>query len=72
VRPEDVRFAEHGGLAARVSAVEYLGADSIVTCAVADESIAVRAPGRVELREGTSVHLVWDPDDEHHFKGGLQ
>ena len=33
VRPEDVRLGD-SGLAARVTAVEYLGPDTIVTCAV--------------------------------------
>ena len=67
VRPEDVRLAESGGLAARVTAVEYLGADSIVTCASGTESMAVRAAGRVDLAEGKPVHLAWPPDARHLF-----
>jgi sn-glycerol 3-phosphate transport system ATP-binding protein len=67
VRPESVRLAESGGLAARVTAVEYLGADSIVTCAVGTESMAVRAPGRVELAEGKPVHLAWPSEAQHVF-----
>src|SRR2546426_7910486 len=59
VRPEDVRVTEDAGLDARVVTVEYLGADSIVTCAVNDETIAVRAPGRVELLAGAVVRLAW-------------
>jgi sn-glycerol 3-phosphate transport system ATP-binding protein len=67
VRPEDVRLAATGGLAARVTAVEYLGADSIVTCAVGGETVAVRVPGRVERAGGETVHLTWPPDAVHRF-----
>jgi sn-glycerol 3-phosphate transport system ATP-binding protein len=67
IRPEDVRLTGSGGLAARVTAVEYLGADSIVACAAGTESIAVRAPGRVDLAEGKPVHLAWPRDAQHVF-----
>jgi sn-glycerol 3-phosphate transport system ATP-binding protein len=66
VRPEDVRFADTG-LAVRVRSVEYLGADSIVTCAADGETIAVRAPGRVELAEGKNAHLAWPAEAQHFF-----
>jgi sn-glycerol 3-phosphate transport system ATP-binding protein len=66
VRPEDVRFADTG-VAARVVGVEYLGADSIVTCALGSETLAVRAPGRVDLAEGKSTHLTWAPAAQHYF-----
>jgi sn-glycerol 3-phosphate transport system ATP-binding protein len=52
---------------ARVASVEYLGADSIVTCAAGTETIAVRAPGRVELAEGKSTHLAWAAAAQHYF-----
>jgi sn-glycerol 3-phosphate transport system ATP-binding protein len=68
VRPEDVRFSDADGLAARVASVEYLGADSIVTCAVGAETLAVRVPGRVELPPGATVHLAWNPDAVHRFE----
>src|SRR5204863_6098098 len=62
VRPEDVRLTDDAGLAARVLTVEYLGADSIVTCAVETGTVAVRAPRRSGLREGAAVPLAWNPD----------
>ena len=68
VRPEDVCLGEAGALAARVVAVEYLGADSIVLCAAGAETIAVRAPGRVQLVPGAAVRLGWDPDAVHLFE----
>src|SRR5205823_7667991 len=67
VRPEEMRLIDGAGLAARVVTVEYLGADSIVTCAAGAEMLALRAPGRVELSDGTPVRLTWHPDAVHLF-----
>src|SRR5205823_8992258 len=66
VRPEDMRFAD-AGLPIRVTSVEFLGADSIVTCAAGGESLAVRVAGRVELAEGKSAHVTWTPEAQHLF-----
>jgi sn-glycerol 3-phosphate transport system ATP-binding protein len=67
VRPEDIALSSGPGLAARVATVEYLGADSIVTCSAGGQTLAVRAPGRVELSEGASVTLAWKPEATHLF-----
>jgi sn-glycerol 3-phosphate transport system ATP-binding protein len=67
VRPEDIALTSGPGLAARVATVEYLGADSIVSCAVGRQTLAVRAPGRVELLEGAPVTLTWKPEATHLF-----
>ena len=56
VRPEDLAFAETG-LPAQVRAIEYLGADSLVACMVADESCDVRVPGRAALRAGDTCFI---------------
>ena len=70
VRPEDIRVATEPGprtVEACVNRVEYLGADSILFCAVAGQSLAVRAPGRVDLAAGRTVHLSWGKDTTHVF-----
>jgi sn-glycerol 3-phosphate transport system ATP-binding protein len=67
VRPEDMRFAEDGGLAVSVASVEYLGADSIVTCAAGPQTLAVRVAGRVELAEGKHARGAWPPAAQHLF-----
>jgi sn-glycerol 3-phosphate transport system ATP-binding protein len=66
VRPEDVRLADTG-MPARVTAVEYLGPDTIVTCAAGTDVVAVRTPGRVELAEGKATHLTWAASAQHVF-----
>ena len=67
VRPEEVRLVESGGVPARVNTVEYLGADSVVTCTVGAQVMAVRAGGRVELAAGKPVQLAWCADAQHVF-----
>jgi sn-glycerol 3-phosphate transport system ATP-binding protein len=65
--PQGGRVASEGGLSAIVTAVEYLGADSILSCSAGQQILAVRVPGRVELLPGATVHLSWSKDAVHIF-----
>jgi sn-glycerol 3-phosphate transport system ATP-binding protein len=67
VRPEDVALTGGPGVTARVTTVEYLGADSIVTCAAGAQTLAARTAGRVELAPGVPVTLAWKPEATHLF-----
>jgi sn-glycerol 3-phosphate transport system ATP-binding protein len=67
VRPEDIRIAPGSGVPAQVAGVEYLGADSIITCTLGTEPVVVRTQGRVDLAAGTEVGLAWAPQAVHHF-----
>jgi sn-glycerol 3-phosphate transport system ATP-binding protein len=72
VRSEDIALveraaADHFAVPAIIAAVEYLGADSTVTCTVGSEAIALRAPGRVALPAGAPVCLVWQRGALHLF-----
>jgi sn-glycerol 3-phosphate transport system ATP-binding protein len=70
VRPEDVRIGadrEPGAVEATVRSIEYLGADSILMCAIGAQAVAVRAPGRIALAPGARVHLAWAPEAAHVF-----
>jgi sn-glycerol 3-phosphate transport system ATP-binding protein len=70
LRPEDLRITDGPGLAARVSSVEYLGADSIVSGIAGAEPLAVRVPGRVDLAPDAAIRLTWSPDAVHLFEAG--
>jgi sn-glycerol 3-phosphate transport system ATP-binding protein len=59
IRPEDLRLADVG-IAARVADAEYLGADTVLACAVGTTTLLARLPGRVALAIGTKVHLAVD------------
>ena len=70
VRPEDIRVLgakEAGAVEALVRSIEYLGADSILMCAIGRQALAVRAPGRVALAPGAPVSLAWARGAAHVF-----
>jgi sn-glycerol 3-phosphate transport system ATP-binding protein len=70
IRPEDIALADAArgrGQPARVETIEYLGADSVVSCAVGTERLVVRAPGRVALAAGAPVRLAWPTARVHLF-----
>ena len=70
IRPEDIRVVgakEPGAVEALVRSIEYLGADSILMCAVGRQALAVRAPGRVALAPGAPVSLAWARGAAHVF-----
>ena len=65
IRPEDIRFGAADGVEAAVSGIEYLGADSVVTCVLGDAVLAVRAKGKLRGPAGERVRLDWDIDAMH-------
>ena len=67
VRPEHIELAFERGVRAIVESVEYLGADSLVSCRLGTAAIAVRAPGSVGLSRGDAAWLVWAPAAQHLF-----
>jgi sn-glycerol 3-phosphate transport system ATP-binding protein len=66
VRPEAVRFADHG-LAASVTSIEYLGADSLVEASAGKARIVARLPGRAVCKVGEGVSLAWEAAATHWF-----
>jgi sn-glycerol 3-phosphate transport system ATP-binding protein len=70
VRPEHIALGIERGARAEVAAVEYLGADSLVTCRLGTARVAVRAPGSVALRPGDPAWLAWAPGAQHLFDAG--
>jgi sn-glycerol 3-phosphate transport system ATP-binding protein len=59
IRPESLRLAERG-IPALVRHAEYLGADTVLACAVGEVTMLARLPGRVVPADGTAVHLATD------------
>ena len=70
VRPEHVVMGGRGdGIAAQIDGIEYLGADSLLSCRVGSESLTARVAGRVGLRRGDIAQLGWAPGALHIFDG---
>ena len=67
VRPEDIEISDGAGVAAIVSDLEYLGADSIVDCRIGDQTVSVRTHGRLKIELGAQVNLTWSLENVHFF-----
>ena len=70
LRPEDVAVDSVNGRAAfhaTVTAVEYLGAEALVTCSLGDRAIQARTRGDGAPPIGTTVSLAWDAAASHVF-----
>ena len=67
IRPEDIEIRDHGGIAAELVFADYLGADTIITARIGDQSLLVRVPGRVRIAPGEGAALGWAPEAVHLF-----
>jgi sn-glycerol 3-phosphate transport system ATP-binding protein len=67
VRPEDVALGRDSGFEARVEGIEYLGADSLLTCRIGEQALAARVGGRVGLSHGDTTRLAWAGGAQHLF-----
>jgi sn-glycerol 3-phosphate transport system ATP-binding protein len=66
VRPEDVALGDIG-LPVRVQASEFLGADTVVTCAYGNQAVTARVPGKAAFAAGDAIHVGWRPEHLHFF-----
>jgi sn-glycerol 3-phosphate transport system ATP-binding protein len=66
VRPESIRLAETGA-PAKITAIEYLGAETMVEATLAGAAILARIGGRPPCRVGDAVHLSWPAEATHWF-----
>ncbi len=70
VRPEHVELAFERGIRASVANVEYLGADSMVTCRVGDQVLLARVAGRCGLARGDATWVQWATGAQLWFNEG--
>ena len=68
VRPEHVALGLERGVRTEVAAIEYLGADSLVTCRLGAATLAVRVQGSVGFSRGDTATLSWAPGAQHFFE----
>lgn len=67
IRPESIRLTDAGGIPAQVLHAEYMGADTVIACAVGDATIQARLPGRIIPADGADIRLAMEPADLHFF-----
>ncbi len=66
IRPEDVMVADVG-IPVRVQSAEYLGADTVITCAYDSQTLMARVPGKAAYRCGAAIHVHWNQENLHFF-----
>jgi sn-glycerol 3-phosphate transport system ATP-binding protein len=73
LRPEDVTVdtaTGAGKIHSRVTAVEYLGADALITCAFGSHVMLAQTRGHLAPAVGAGVALGWDGTAAHVFDKG--
>ena len=69
IRPGGYRESAMGPGLLRPSAIwTTLGADTIVDCRIGDQTVSVRAHGRIKIQPGSQVNLVWSVENVHFFE----
>lgn len=72
IRPEKLMLSEQG-LPVIVSAVDFLGAETILRLVHGTQQMMIRVSGRPTVTAGDMLHVSWKPDDVHVFdKNGIR
>jgi len=66
IRPEHVMLGDVGA-PAQVRSAEYLGADTVITCAYGSQTLTARIPGKAVFPANTAIRVHWRPEDLHVF-----
>ncbi len=67
IRPENIRISENRGIKAQIETIEYLGADTLIVCRFAQQSITLTVKGKTRLPVGDHITLDWKSDHIHLF-----
>jgi sn-glycerol 3-phosphate transport system ATP-binding protein len=66
IRPEEI-ILDQPGLPARVGAVDFLGAETVIRLMYGEQTLFARTNGRAVLVPGDEVMISWPPDAVHVF-----
>ncbi|MEM9631616.1 MAG: ABC transporter ATP-binding protein [Pseudomonadota bacterium] len=67
IRPEAMRLQDGGPMTASIRTLEYLGADILADCVLADTQFQVRLPTGNSVAPGQSIDLGFEPQALHVF-----
>ena len=68
VRPEEIKISQQG-LSARVDAIDFLGAETIIRLAFEEQILLAKINGRAKVAPGDQLTVSWSPDAVHVFNG---
>jgi len=66
IRPEDVILGDIG-IPARIQSAEFLGADTIVTCAYGGHTLTARVSGKAAFAPNAAIRVHWRSENLHLF-----
>jgi sn-glycerol 3-phosphate transport system ATP-binding protein len=66
VRPEEIKLSERG-LTARVDAIDFLGAETIIRLVYEEQTLLAKINGRAQIAPGDQITISWSPDAAHLF-----
>ena len=66
IRPEKIRLAADG-LTVEVTAVDYMGAETVLRLRHQDQAILARVDGRADAKPGDRLSIQWNEADVHLF-----
>jgi sn-glycerol 3-phosphate transport system ATP-binding protein len=66
VRPEEIKLSERG-LTARVGAIDFLGAETIIRLVYGEQTLLAKINGRAKISPGDQVTVNWSPNAVHLF-----
>ena len=66
IRPEKIRIVD-SGLPVEVSAVDYMGAETVLRLKHHGNTLMARIDGRAEAVPGDCLHIAWNQNDVHLF-----
>jgi sn-glycerol 3-phosphate transport system ATP-binding protein len=66
VRPEAIKISEQG-LSARVDAIDFLGAETIIRLAFGKQILLAKVNGRAKVAPGDQLTVSWSADAVHLF-----
>jgi sn-glycerol 3-phosphate transport system ATP-binding protein len=66
VRPENIKISQQG-LSARVDAIDFLGAETIIRLEFGGQTLHAKINGRAKVAPGDQLTVSWSPDAVHLF-----
>ncbi len=66
IRPEKIKISERG-LTARVDAIDFLGAETIIRLSFEEQILLAKINGRVKVAPGDQLTIGWPPEAAHIF-----
>ena len=67
VRPENIEISGSFGIKVQITAIEYLGADTLILGRSGQQSITLTVKGKTRLLIGDHIRLAWHPEHTHLF-----